>query len=78
MLGLKEGKWTYWHNNGKIKEQGEYQNNLKTGTWISRYDNGQKNDEGNYVAGEKDGKWIEWDLDGDILYRTRWKEGIKK
>ena len=76
--GLKEGKWTYWHNNGKIKKQGEYQNSLKTGTWISGYDNGQKSDEGNYVEGEKDGKWIEWDLDGEILYKTKWKDGKEK
>ena len=52
-MGLKEGEWIYWHNNGKIKEEGAYQNNLKTGAWISRYDNGQKSNEGNYIEGKK-------------------------
>ncbi len=78
VLGLKEGNWTYWHNNGKIKDQGEYQNNLKIGTWISGYDNGQKSNEGSYVQGKKEGKWIEWGLDGELLYKTKWKDGIEK
>ena len=39
---ITEGSWTYWHNNGKIKQKGEYQENLKSGLWTSWYDNGQK------------------------------------
>ncbi|HOT88789.1 MAG TPA: hypothetical protein PL028_04550, partial [Bacteroidales bacterium] len=37
---LKDGKWTYWYENGNKLSEGEYILNNKTGHWTYWYSNG--------------------------------------
>ena len=35
---VRVGKWTWWHPNGKVFQQGEYSNGKKVGQWVVYYE----------------------------------------
>ena len=35
---VRIGKWTWWHPNGKVFQQGEYTDGEKSGTWVVYHD----------------------------------------
>ncbi|MFH0759792.1 MAG: hypothetical protein V2B15_21060 [Bacteroidota bacterium] len=39
--GQPDGLWTYWYNNGQMKEEGHYKNGLKKGMWVEWYRDGE-------------------------------------
>ena len=39
---LRNGKWTWWHQNGTVYQQGTYENGVKVGTWKVFFDDGTK------------------------------------
>jgi len=53
-------KATYYHENGKIKQEGFYKEGKVHGKWISYAENGKKTSLGEYKNGEKTGKWFFW------------------
>jgi antitoxin component YwqK of YwqJK toxin-antitoxin module len=65
--GHQDGKWTFWYENGQMKEEGSYnfkENGGKDGKWTLWYENGQMKEEGSYSWGDKDGAWTYWYRDG--------------
>ena len=64
------GKYTEWYY-GRIKEEGNYKNDLKDGKWTSWEDNRDgdwiKQSEGTYKNGEENGKWTSWHSNGKKL-----------
>jgi hypothetical protein len=36
-----EGLWTYWYENGQMKEEGHYEAGVKNGIWVEWYQDGQ-------------------------------------
>ena len=62
--GLRQGVWTFFHENGKKAAEGGYDRGLKHGKWIFWYDNGNKTAEGEFAAGRKHGTWSEYDEQG--------------
>lgn len=63
---VRNGKWIFFHKNGKISAEGHYLNGRETGTWTYYHSNGQKSAEGNFVDGKQDGKWTYWYKDGKV------------
>ena len=57
-------KVTYFHKNGKVKEQGFFKDKKLTGTWTSFDANGNKSTIAHYETGKKVGKWFMWKKDG--------------
>lgn len=51
---------TYFHENGKIKQSGNYLNGKVEGIWTMYSDAGQKIAQGEYKDGQKTGKWLFW------------------
>jgi antitoxin component YwqK of YwqJK toxin-antitoxin module len=47
----KDGKWTYWHLNGKVQAEEYYLNGIKTGVWKIFNDLGILETEINYETG---------------------------
>ena len=41
-------KWTYWHKNGQIEQEGNYKDGRVDGKWTYWHKNGQKSEERNY------------------------------
>ena len=55
-----EVKATYFHDNGQVKQEGNYLNGKLQGKWVSYSDNGNKETIGEYNNGVKVGKWFFW------------------
>jgi antitoxin component YwqK of YwqJK toxin-antitoxin module len=53
-------KSTYYHENGKVSQEGFYKNGKVHGQWVSFDQNGKKTAIANYNEGTKTGKWIFW------------------
>lgn len=53
-------KATYFHDNGKIKQQGYFSEGKLEGTWVAFDENGTKISSGDYRKGQKTGKWFFW------------------
>ncbi|WP_452220178.1 toxin-antitoxin system YwqK family antitoxin [Lacinutrix salivirga] len=52
---------TFYHENGKIEQQGFFnKNNKLEGVWTSFDNTGKKTAIGNYKNGKKVGKWFFW------------------
>jgi uncharacterized protein len=49
--GLKQGKWMFFHENGNLKEEGEFKNDLKHGYFKSYASNGTLLSTAKYVDG---------------------------
>jgi len=54
-------KGTFYHENGKIQQQGLYKNGKLHGKWISYNAGGNKVAEGTYAKGAKVGTWFFYD-----------------
>lgn len=53
-------KATYYHDNGKVKQEGFYKEGKVHGKWISFSETGEKMAIGEYNKGNKTGKWFFW------------------
>ena len=51
-------KATYFHENGKIRQEGFFKDGKLEGQWVSYDENGIKTAMAEYARGEKTGKWI--------------------
>ncbi len=73
--GKRHGKWTYWHDNGKVWLEEFYKNGVKHGKMTEWYKSGEKNYEANFKNGIPDGKWIFWDGKGSKLKTMEYENG---
>ncbi len=55
-----EVKATYFHDNGQVKQEGNYLNGKLQGKWVSYNEDGNKEAIGEYNNGVKVGKWFFW------------------
>jgi sulfatase modifying factor 1 len=62
--GIKNGKWTWWNEDGGTNSTGSYKNGLQNGIWKYYYENGQKESEGTFKDGKRVGLWTYWFEDG--------------
>jgi antitoxin component YwqK of YwqJK toxin-antitoxin module len=53
-------KVTYFHENGKVQQEGYYKNGKLEGKWVSYDAEGNKLAIAEYKKGEKVGKWFFW------------------
>jgi antitoxin component YwqK of YwqJK toxin-antitoxin module len=51
-------KATYYHDNGLVKQTGNYRNGKLHGTWVSYNADGSKQAVAQYENGKKVGKWF--------------------
>ena len=61
--GLRNGNWTYWHENGNKRLEGTYLNGFKNVLWTRWYGNGATATKYIYDNTDVDGKQIEWHID---------------
>lgn len=53
-------KSTFFHDNGKVSQEGFYKDEKVHGLWVSYNEKGLKTSEGTYDKGIKTGKWLFW------------------
>ncbi|MCW2120988.1 toxin-antitoxin system YwqK family antitoxin [Flavobacterium sp. 7A] len=56
----KQVKATYYHDNGKVMQEGFFKNGQLQGEWISYDLDGNKTATATYDKGQKVGKWFYW------------------
>ncbi len=66
--GKIEGPWTSFHENGTVKEKGEYTEGSRSGKWEFYNKEGTLIQKGNYKKGKPDGLW-KWYYENGSLRR---------
>ncbi len=74
--GLKQGNWKEYYDNGSIKAEGDYLNDLKNGNWRYYYKSGNLEETGSYVNNKPDGKWYWYYSDGSLLREESFYNGL--
>ncbi|MEM0173767.1 MAG: hypothetical protein QXI16_04595 [Sulfolobaceae archaeon] len=66
--GIKRGPFKLYYEDGKIKQQGYFEDDLTlNGIYKSYYSNGKIEIVGYYDKGKKIGKWMYFDIKGKII-----------
>ena len=86
--GLKNGKWTWWYENGDIYSKGSFRAGLMSGQWEFYYSNGKIMSVGHYRNGDgtnedkngipihgRQSKWAFWHKNGFKSDEQTWKNG---
>ena len=86
--GLKNGKWTWWNEDGGIDSTGNFRKGLFYGQWKFYHSNGQLKARGSYRNGDgtnrdeygltahgRHGKWTFWYENGLQASEITYKEG---
>jgi uncharacterized protein len=73
--GKKEGVWTYFDEQGNIKSNGTYVNNLEQGMWKFFFVNGKTEQTGVYKNGKADGAWKWFFNNGSIKREEEYYNG---
>lgn len=74
---IKEGKFEYYHSNGKIKHIGAYKDDKETGEHKWYADNGNLEAIENYQNGNLDGTFTEYHPNGKLSIQTSFKNGLQ-
>ncbi|MDD3743494.1 MAG: hypothetical protein PHX54_07740 [Lentimicrobiaceae bacterium] len=79
--GMREGKWTSWHKDGRLWSEGEFKQDKSHGERKVYYPNGNLHYKGSFDLGKRVGNWIFYDEDGikinEINYDSIPATGIK-
>lgn len=62
--GKMEGTWTYYHENGNVKEKSEYKNGLREGSAEYWWSNGEKRGSYTYKADKLEGDFVRYKYSG--------------
>jgi len=65
--GVQQGHWQCFYDNGKVREEGDYQQGKKSGHWKFYHENGNLALEGSYENGLEKGAWKMYDESGNQL-----------
>jgi|TARA_R100001530_G_C4280465_1_gene145452 antitoxin component YwqK of YwqJK toxin-antitoxin module len=76
--GWKDGKVTWWCENGQPNEELHYKRGKRHGKWTAWFENGQIKWEKDYKNGKADGKWIWWRKNGQTEIEKNYKNGKLK
>ena len=69
--GREKGEWSYWYENGQLRERGRYSAFHRVGEWSQWHANGQRASVGERVWSEEQnasvrhGAWTTWHENGD-------------
>ncbi len=72
-----DGENIEWHENGQLKERGNYIDGKKDGLWMAYYKNGQLAAKGNYIDGKENGLWVSYYKNGQLLAKRNYIDGKK-
>ena len=73
--GLKDGSWVHTYDNGRKSFVGSFVNGEPEGRHRWYWPNGNLMEEGKYTMGLRQGDWLQYDVNGNLLMTTRYKDG---
>jgi antitoxin component YwqK of YwqJK toxin-antitoxin module len=71
----RNGRWTYWHENGNKWSEASYKNGILHGKSTVWFDNGKIRYTGNYINGKTDGVWTYYATDGSKVKEMYFQNG---
>lgn len=66
-----------FYPNGNLRDESEYTDGHIGGIQTEYFENGQIRYEWYKIFGKIDKHFKEWDIDGNLLHHSIWKEGVK-
>lgn len=76
--GYRNGKTTFYYNNGKIKSEENYKNGELDGLKTTYYKNGNKESEVNYVKDKAEGYYVAYNRNNTIQEEGFYEDGLKQ
>jgi antitoxin component YwqK of YwqJK toxin-antitoxin module len=70
----RNGKWSYWYENGNLWSECDYQNGLRHGKSVVYFENGTKRYEGNFENDKPVGIWYFWDENGTLANEKNYNQ----
>jgi antitoxin component YwqK of YwqJK toxin-antitoxin module/predicted negative regulator of RcsB-dependent stress response len=64
--GRRQGLWTYYHANGKVRSRDMYTDDELNGLYVDFYDSGVREDSANFKAGKVNGPYYEHSRSGGL------------
>jgi antitoxin component YwqK of YwqJK toxin-antitoxin module len=73
--GKREGPWVWYHGDGQLYANGQFESEQVVGYWVHYHENGNKWMDGHYKNGEKDGTWYYRYENGNLSRTGSYKNG---
>lgn len=78
VLGLREGIWRYYYQNGKLRFEGNYTRGMANGKHKYYYQDGGIKEEQFYVMGLKEKTWKKFDESGNLYLTITYKNDVER
>jgi antitoxin component YwqK of YwqJK toxin-antitoxin module len=81
LAGRPHGEWTWWYENGEIREHGSFFHGKRQGRFVQWYPGGQRHSEGERRfdpesrASPREGPWSFWYSNGRLRGRGSFEKG---
>ena len=73
--GKKDGKWTFWFEDGKVWSEGYFKENKRWGKAKVYHKTGNLYYSGTYTNGKKDGDWKFYNKEGALMNKATFDMG---
>ncbi|MEL7219869.1 MAG: toxin-antitoxin system YwqK family antitoxin [Bacteroidota bacterium] len=74
-MGVFDGPYRAYFEEGILKQEGQYKNNELVGTWRSYHDNGQLKEAVQFANNEENGPFVEYHPDGKLAAEGSYLDG---
>ena len=74
----KEGPYTEWHRNGRVRFKGHFTRGRLNGASTDWYESGQKEAEQNWLNGQLHGRVRYWSEKGDLQFDSTFEHGLNQ
>jgi len=74
---IKDGYFEWYHSNGNLSQQGNFENGKHVGEHLSYYEDGNIEFKGNYINGELNGAFETYYPSGKLLLKTTFSDGFE-
>ena len=74
--GQKQGAWKEYYDDGNLKAEGNYKNDLKDGGWKYYYKNGNLEEKGKYINNLPESTWFWYYSEGELLREEHFYNGL--
>jgi len=75
--GKRNGKWTFWNENGNIVRTGSYAAGKRDGSYAYYFNDGSKKEEGAWKKDQRDGLWVKYSNNGNTQKEGTYSNGKK-
>ena len=78
VIGLREGTWKYYYNNGKLKYEGDYSQGNPDKRHKYYYPSGALKEEQYYEMGIRERNWKKYDEEGNIVMTITYRNNMEQ